>query len=317
VARPYKEGLDYFSIDVDIVNDDKIKLIKAKHGLVGFAIVVLLLTKIYKEGYYYPWSEDEIYLFADEARVDINTVTAIVNDCINRGFFNQELYNKYGILTSRGIQKRYLHGCTRRKKLVLIREYFIADDHLEVVFDNKDKKAKVVVTFKSINVSNNFVNADLVSTETPQREREREKEKESKGKDNAREDDAEEVLNLYQNEVGIVSPTVAELLLDAIKVNSSEWVKAAIHEAVKHNARNWSYVDAILKSWRNNGFKTKPKSGSSPSRASPPMSDEEKAKKFAKPDCERCQGTGYETFFVEGVPLPKVKCECWNTPTKT
>lgn len=190
MARPYKEGLDYFSIDVDIVNDDKIKLIKAKHGLVGFAIVVLLLTKIYKEGYYYPWSEDEIYLFADEARVDINTVTAIVNDCINRGFFNQELYNKYGILTSRGIQKRYLHGCTRRKKLVLIREYFIADDHLEVVFDNKDKKAKVVVTFKSINVSNNFVNADLASTETPQIEIEieREREKESKGKDNARAD---------------------------------------------------------------------------------------------------------------------------------
>ncbi|MGL5513440.1 MAG: DnaD domain-containing protein [Sporomusa sp.] len=145
----------------------------------------------------------------------------------------------------------------------------------------------------------------------------KQKQKLNANADNAREDDADEVLNLYQNEVGIVSPTVAELLTDAIKVNSSEWVKAAIREAVKHNARNWSYVDAILKSWRNNGFKTKPKGGSGPSRASPPMSDEEKAKKFARPDCVNCQGTGYITYFVDGQPLPKVKCECWNTPTKT
>ncbi|TWH48523.1 DUF4373 domain-containing protein [Sporomusa sp. KB1] len=181
MARPNKEGLDYFSLDTDITGDDKIKLIKAKHGLVGFAIVILLLTKIYKEGYYYHWSEDEQYLFADDARVDINTVITIVNDCINRGFFNQKLYDKYGILTSRGIQKRFLQGCARRKKLVLIREYFIADDHLEVVFENK----KINVTFKSINVSNNPVNAELMSAEIPQIEIEIEREKEIES--NARE----------------------------------------------------------------------------------------------------------------------------------
>lgn len=183
MARPNKEGLDYFSLDVDITGDDKIKLIKAKHGLIGFAIVILLLTKIYKDGYYYQWSEDEQYLFADDARVDVNTVITIVNDCINKGFFNQKLYNKYGILTSRGIQKRFLQGCARRKKLVLIREYFIADDHLEVVFESK----KVVVTFKSINVSNNPVNADIASAEIPQIEIEIEKEIERERESNARE----------------------------------------------------------------------------------------------------------------------------------
>ncbi len=187
MARPNKEGLDYFSLDTDITSDDKIKLIKAKHGLVGFAVVILLLTKIYKEGYYYHWSEDEQYLFADDARVDINVVMLIVNDCINRGFFNQELYNKFGILTSRGIQKRFLQGCARRKKLVLIREYFIADDHLEVVFENK----KINVTFKHINVSNNPVNVDAALTEIPQIEIEKEREIESKEKNiPARESDS-------------------------------------------------------------------------------------------------------------------------------
>lgn len=54
-----KKVSSIFSLDTDIANDDKIKLIKAKHDLIGFAIVVLLLTKIYKEGNYYHWSEDE------------------------------------------------------------------------------------------------------------------------------------------------------------------------------------------------------------------------------------------------------------------
>lgn len=310
MARPNKEGLDYFSLDTDITGDDKIKLIKAKHGLVGFAIVILLLTKIYKEGYYYQWSEDEQYLFADDARVDIDTVTAVVNDCINKGFFNQELFQKYGILTSRGIQKRFLQACTRRKKLALIREYFIVDDYMKEVFEGK----KIIVSFNSINVDINTDKPELVQTEIPQIEIEREIEKESKEKDNAREDDdAKEVLSLYQNEVGIVSPTVAELLTDANKTFSSEWVKAAIREAVKHNARNWSYIDAILKSWRNNGFKTKPKGGNSP----PSMTDEEKIQKFAKPDCPNCNGTGYITYYVDGEALPKVKCDCWDKPSKT
>ncbi|WP_094607226.1 hypothetical protein SPSIL_057610 [Sporomusa silvacetica DSM 10669] len=187
MARPNKEGLDYFSLDTDIIGDDKIKLIKAKHGLTGFAIVILLLTKIYKEGYYYQWSEDEQYLFADDARVDINTVIDIVNDCINKGFFNQELYQKYGILTSRGIQKRFLQACTRRKKLTLIREYFIVDNYMKEVFEGK----KIIVSFNSINVDINPVKPELLPAETPQKEKEIEKEIETKEN------------NVCANEVGV------------------------------------------------------------------------------------------------------------------
>ena len=187
MARPNKEGLDYFSLDTDIANDDKIKLIKAKHGLIGFAIVIMLLTKIYKEGYYYQWSEDEQYLFADDARVDINVVTNVVNDCINKGFFNKELYVQYGILTSFGIQKRFLQACVRRKKLTLIREYFIAEEYLNEVFEGK----KVSVGFYSINVDINSAKPELMQAEIPQIESKvKEIEIESKRENNAREDDS-------------------------------------------------------------------------------------------------------------------------------
>ena len=40
MARPLKEGIDYFSLDCYM--DDKIKMIQAEFGLKGFAIVVKL-----------------------------------------------------------------------------------------------------------------------------------------------------------------------------------------------------------------------------------------------------------------------------------
>ena len=151
MARPFKNGLDYFSLDVDIANDDKIKLIKAKHGLASFAVVILLFTKIYKNGYFYKWGEDEEYLFADETGIDVVTLNKIVNDCINKGVFIQKIYEQYGILTSAGIQKRFLQACVRRKELYLFREYFVVDDYFETVKINK-------VTFTSINADYNLVN---------------------------------------------------------------------------------------------------------------------------------------------------------------
>jgi hypothetical protein len=59
MARPQKEGLDYFPLDVDMDQDDKLFFIEAKHGLIGFAIVIRLLMQIYKEGYYKHYSDDK------------------------------------------------------------------------------------------------------------------------------------------------------------------------------------------------------------------------------------------------------------------
>ncbi len=91
---------------------------------------------------------------------------------------------------------------------------------------------------------------------------------------------AREVFNLYQNEVGIVSSTVAQFITDAVDTYSPEWVKAAIQEAVRHNARNWSYIDACLKNWQVHGFGAK-KAGKQqnnqmqqPESAGPPNADQ-------------------------------------------
>ena len=128
MARPQKTGLDYFPLDVDIDQDDKVAIIEAQHGIVGFGIVVKLLMKIYDTGYFYEWTEREQILFSNRVNVNINEVNEIINDCVKWGLFDETLFNEYKILTSKGIQYRYLEAAKRRKEVYLIGEYILIDD---------------------------------------------------------------------------------------------------------------------------------------------------------------------------------------------
>ena len=157
MARPQKTGLEYFPLDVDIDQDDKIQLIEARFGITGFAIIIKLFMKIYKEGYYYEWTEKEQLLFSKRVNVDINLVNDVINDCIKWGLFDSMLYEKYKILTSKGIQRRYLEATGRRRQVELIKEYCLIDPskYSNVVF----------VSINSVNVNNNpqsdKVNVDI------------------------------------------------------------------------------------------------------------------------------------------------------------
>ena len=151
MARPIKEGLDYFELDCQL--EEKVRLIQAEYGLKGFAIVVKLYQKIYGGfGYYCEWNEDSSLLFMSEngvsSRDEKNLINEIVAACIRRNIFSEKLFIEFGILTSFGVQKRYLNAVSRREKVELIKEYLLIS-----VGKNQDN-----VCIKSINVDRNPVN---------------------------------------------------------------------------------------------------------------------------------------------------------------
>lgn len=155
MARPLKPGLDYFSHDVDMSSDPKLELLEAKQGLIGYAVYCKLLEKIYRNGYYLEWGDDTALIFSKRVNVDINTLSAIVNDSINVGLFHEKLFQSHSILTSHGIQSRYLKGCVRRKAAYFIQEYILLDvndhdnDKLEVVIVDINSGSTVVNVRKS------------------------------------------------------------------------------------------------------------------------------------------------------------------------
>jgi uncharacterized phage protein (TIGR02220 family) len=196
MARPLKEGLDYFPLDVDIDQDDKIAMIEALHGAEGFAVVIKLLMKIYKEGYAYEWNKREQILFSKRVNVDINSVEAIVNDCINEGLFNKNLYEQYNVLTSKGIQSRYLEAVKRRKEVNFNAKYFLISDIKTIVGSNKIDVFTVNDDGKRVNVNINTDSVEVNVNKSTQRKEKESKEKKSK----EHKDSIVEIIN-YLNSV--------------------------------------------------------------------------------------------------------------------
>lgn len=117
-------GIPYFPLDVEL--DDKVKLIEAEFGLKGFAVVIKLFQKIYGgQGYYCEMTNEIVLLFSQSVGLNSNAVYAILGAAIKRGIFDKTLYDKYQILTSRGIQKRYFEAVTRRKNVEVKSEYLL------------------------------------------------------------------------------------------------------------------------------------------------------------------------------------------------
>ncbi len=147
MSRPLKEGLDYFTLDCYL--DDKMQLIEAEFGLIGFAIVVKLFQKIYGEfGYYCEWNEEVALLFAQRNSVGCNTVSEVIQGALRRGIFNRQMFDEFGILTSAGIQKRYLEAAKRRSKILMDERYLLLSSP-----KNKLMYAETMINATRTNVS--------------------------------------------------------------------------------------------------------------------------------------------------------------------
>jgi DnaD/phage-associated family protein len=61
------------------------------------------------------------------------------------------------------------------------------------------------------------------------------------------------IFRLYEENIGPLTPLIADALKDAEETYSAEWVADTIDLAVKNNKRSWRYCEAILKRWKEEG----------------------------------------------------------------
>jgi DNA replication protein len=86
------------------------------------------------------------------------------------------------------------------------------------------------------------------------------------------------IFRIYEENIGPLTPLIADALNDAESTYPPEWVAEAIDLAVKHNKRNWKYSEAILRRWKEEGRAEK-QSGRD-DQASRQHDVEDKIKKF-------------------------------------
>lgn len=259
MARTTKPGIDYFSHDVHMMSDIKIKLLKAKHGLIAYAIFLRLLEDIYADkGYYLEINDNYDILFIDDNNLDLNVYNEILNDCIKNNLFDKKMYEKYKILTSVRIQSNYCEAIGRRMNVFFIKEYLLTDVNLLI----NTKKVNVYINL--LNVYNETLNVDI-GTQS--------KGEENKGEENTNTDDNDyeiffnECWKLYPNKKGkstIKDTTkkrvykLGEEFIRAINRYSKE-VQGKEKQFMKHGSTFWNsgyedYLDDNYEEETNNEF---------------------------------------------------------------
>ncbi len=158
MARPIKDGVDYFPKDTDFYSDDKVRLLKAEFGAKGMFILDYLLCEIYgKEGYFIKWDKSKCFLVSDGAGCGCSPeyISEFISGCCRCSFFDERVLNAFGVLTSAGIQRRYLRMLNRREQISIIEEYWLLD-----VNNKNDVPAGVLnkLAFKKVSVYKNPVN---------------------------------------------------------------------------------------------------------------------------------------------------------------
>ena len=61
------------------------------------------------------------------------------------------------------------------------------------------------------------------------------------------------IFRLYQENIGPLTPIIADALREAEDTYPVEWVEEAIKIAVQNNVRRWRYVESILDRWQKEG----------------------------------------------------------------
>lgn len=148
MARPTKNGLDYYPMDVGFLRDKKVKLLRAEFGASSVLFVLYVFGKAYEgDGYFLAWDKDELLIASDELRESPAYISEVLQGCLSRSLFDERVFQMFGVLTSAGIQRRYLRGCEKRDDITVIKEYWLLDDN------SKDVPASIQAKLTQIEVS--------------------------------------------------------------------------------------------------------------------------------------------------------------------
>ena len=119
MARPIKEGLDYFSHDTDVAMDDKIETLEAVYGNDGYACYFKMLERIYRAGDGVVISDAEtMQKYSRKCNIsDVKKFEQIINSMVKIGLFDENSWKRKKTLISNGIKKRLQVVVDKRNRM--------------------------------------------------------------------------------------------------------------------------------------------------------------------------------------------------------
>ena len=128
--------IDYYPIEISIFQDAKVRKLIQYQGAKAATVYVYLLCEIYRNGYYISWNKTTVQLVMQALNLDVAFVKEVVICCAKVGLFNSEYLYKEEILTSKGIQKRYLRISKLCNNSITIEDYSCIENKQSVKQNN-------------------------------------------------------------------------------------------------------------------------------------------------------------------------------------
>lgn len=129
MAGKAKKKLDYAGWSVDIFDSDtKIDKLLDAQGWVGFSIYFYLCQRAFgSEGYFYRWGFDDCASTARKMGCGIGsgTIREVVGYCLQINLFDKRVFDRWEVLTSKGIQRSYWTVASGRRDRTVYKELWL------------------------------------------------------------------------------------------------------------------------------------------------------------------------------------------------
>ena len=129
MPRKPKQGIDFAGWSVNMFDGDKkIDKLLDSQGWKGFGVYFFLCQSAYKmNGYYLEWCYDDCATTARRMGgfMGTDTVESTVRLCLRVGLFDQGLFDRWSVLTSKGIQRRFWSAVAGRRAVPLYTELWL------------------------------------------------------------------------------------------------------------------------------------------------------------------------------------------------
>lgn len=139
-----KLGIDYFSLETDIKDDDKIFNLKYRYGMsddggdfdhaaawAAYGRFIELLASIYHEGFAIEITNQKELRLSQQLGMGVKELRDFIEACVEVGLFEESFWKSDKVLTSRGIQKRYFHAVKRRTREIpeSMKRFIVEDEN--------------------------------------------------------------------------------------------------------------------------------------------------------------------------------------------
>lgn len=261
MARPQKDGLLYFPFDVDFFGDRKIRSLGGRYGPQGITLYIYILCMVYSEKGYYADIDDDFWdIITADLRIAENTARQILKYLCERSMLDGTLFASVKILTSVKIQENFQEAKKGLKRDIKVNpEYWLlnSEETLSFIkFTQNEGFSEKNGSYSKKNEGFSEKN-DTKESKVNKIKENKSKAEESNSVAAAVYDEAlEKVINEYESNIAPITKLVRNNIIDWIKSVETDVIIYAIHEAVEHSARNWSYINAILKNHFNAGRTT-------------------------------------------------------------